>query len=166
MWKHVALTDLAFAEPPPGVYPEPTVPGFPTLKDSYIIYHGFDQYLVQFSDSSRGWGLFGRASIGDDNPTPVKYFLSAGLGGYSPFAYQRGDTFGLGWYFTGASNEFGPVPQALFGPRNGTGVELYYNLQLRKWLNVTPDVQYLLPGAGAIATDAAFVYGIRVNAMF
>jgi len=166
MWKHVALTDLRFAEPPPGVYPEPTVPGFPTLSDSYIIYHGFDQYLVQFSDSDRGWGLFGRASIGDDNPTPIKYFLSAGLGGYSPFGYQRGDTFGLGWYFTGASTQFGPLPQALFGPRNGTGVELYYNCQLRPWLNVTPDVQYLLPGAGAIATDAAFVYGIRINAMF
>ena len=66
MWKHVDLTDLRFAEPPPGVYPEPTVPGFPTLPDSYTVYYGFDQYLVQFKDKlQRGYGLFGRASVSD-----------------------------------------------------------------------------------------------------
>jgi porin len=43
MWKHVDLTDLRFNEPPPGVYPEPVVPGFPTLDDSYTLYGGFDQ---------------------------------------------------------------------------------------------------------------------------
>ncbi|HWB08285.1 MAG TPA: carbohydrate porin [Pirellulales bacterium] len=165
IWKHVPLTNLAFAEPPPGVYPEPTVPGFPTIRNSYTLYYGFDQYLVQFSDSDRGWGLFGRASISDGNPTPIQYFLSCGLGGYSPFAPQRNDTFGLGWYFVGASTEFGPLPRALFGPRNGTGVELYYNFQIKSWLNITPDVQFIRPGAGAIAENA-FVYGIRVNARY
>lgn len=163
MWKHVALTDLSFAEPPPGVYPEPTVPGFPTLNDSYTIYYGFDQYLVQFSDDpTRGYGLFGRASISDGNPTPVRYFLSAGLGGYSPVGRTRGDTFGLGWYFVGASNEFGPLPQAIYGPENGTGVEAYYNFQVTPFLNVTPDIQYLHPEASAVASDAV-VYGIRVH---
>lgn len=37
MWKHVKLTDLRFNEPPPGVYPEPTVPGFPTLSNSWTL---------------------------------------------------------------------------------------------------------------------------------
>ncbi len=86
MWKHVDLTNLRFNEPPPGEYPEPTVPGFPTLPNSWTIYHGFDQYFVQFDeDSERGWGLFGRASLSDGNPTPVRYFFSLGLGGNSPF---------------------------------------------------------------------------------
>ena len=106
--------------------------------------------------------MFGRASLSDGNPTPVRYFLSAGLGGHSPVGRVRGDTFGLGWYFVGASKEFGPLPQALFGPRDGTGVELYYNFQATRWLNITPDVQYIHPGAGAIADDA-FVYGVRAN---
>ncbi len=163
MWKHVELTDLSFAEPPPGVYPEPTVPGFPTLSDSYTIYYGFDQYLVQFTDQpARGYGLFGRASISDGNPTPLRYFLSLGIGGYSPVGKQRGDQFGIGWYFVGVSNEFGPLPQAVFGPRNGTGVEAFYNFQATPFLNITPDIQYIHPGAGAIADDA-FVYGVRVN---
>jgi porin len=166
VWKHVPQTNLAFQEPPPGVYPEPTVPGFPTLDNMYTIYYGFDQYLVRFPDSDRGWGVFGHAAITDGNPNPVKYFLSTGLGGYSPFGKQRGDTFGIAWYLTGASTAFGPLPTALFGPRNGTGVELYYNFQLTPWLNLTPDIQFIRPGTGAIATNSAFVYGIRLNTRF
>lgn len=163
MWKHVDLTDLRFSEPTPGVYPEPTVPGFPTLSDSYTIYYGFDQYLVQFSDPAQGgWGVFGRASISDGNPTPIRYFLSAGLGGGSALRPGKQDRWGVGWYYVGASNEFGPLPQALFGPRDGTGVELYYNFQVTPWLNVTPDVQFIRPEASALA-DETIVYGVRVN---
>ena len=107
--------------------------------------------------------MFGRASISDGNPTPVQYFLSAGLGGSSPIRRERGDTFGIGWFFVGASNQFGPLPNLLFGPRNGTGVELYYNIQINPWLNLTPDVQFIRPESGAIAENS-FIYGIRVNA--
>ncbi len=163
MWKHVDLTDLRFNEPPPGVYPEPTVPGFPTLSDSWTLYYGFDQYLVEFAgDSDRGWGLFGRASISDGNPTPLRYFLSAGVGGESNLRSGKKDRWGVGWYYVGASNEFGPIPQLLFGPQNGTGVELFYNFQITPWMNVTPDIQFLKPEATALA-DEAFVYGLRVN---
>ena len=163
MWKHLNQTDLSFAAAPPGVYPEPTVPGFATLSNAYTLYYGFDQYLVQFSDNpTRGWGLFGRASVSDANPTPLRYFLSLGIGGYSPLGCDRGDRFGIGWYYVGASDEFGPLPQALLGPRDGTGVEAFYNFQVTPWLNVSPDIQYIRPGAGAIADDA-FVYGVRVN---
>lgn len=165
MWKHVDLTDLRFNEPPPGVYPEPTAPGFPTLSDSWTIYVGGDQYFVTFSDEpTKGWGLFARASISDGNPTPIRHFLSAGLGGDSGLRVDKKDKWGLGWYYVGASSEFGPLPQFLYGPRNGTGCELFYNFQVTPWLNITPDVQYIRPEAGAIADDA-FVYGIRVNAL-
>lgn len=164
IWKHVDLTDLRFNEPPPGQYPYPVVPGFPTLSDSYTIYYGFDQYLVQFrGDEDKGWGLFGRASISDGNPTPVRYFLSGGIGGNSQLRTGKNDRWGIGWYYVGASDEFGLVPQALFGPRDGTGVECYYNFQVNPWLNVSPDLQYIRPEAGAIADDA-FVYGLRINA--
>jgi porin len=162
MWKHVALTDLKFEEPPPGVYPQPTVLGFPTLDDSFTIYYGFDQYLVQYAgEQGKGFGLFGRASISDGNPTPLRYFLSAGIGGDSPLR-NRGDTFGIGWYYVGASNEFGAIPQFVFGPRDGSGVEAFYNIQVTPWLNVTPDLQYIRPESGAIAEDA-FVGGLRIN---
>ena len=163
IWKHVDMTDLAFAAPPPSEYPEPVVPGFATLPDSYTFYYGFDQFLVQYSDKpQKGWGLFGRASVSDGNPTPLRYFLSAGLGGNSPFRTERGDTFGAGWYYIGASDEFGPAPRLLLDPQDGSGIELFYNFQVTPWMNVTPDVQFVSPGNRAIADDA-FIYGLRVN---
>jgi len=42
------------------------------------------------------------------------------------------------------------------------GLELFYNFQVNPWLNVTPDIQFIHPDAGAISDDA-FVYGLRVN---
>jgi porin len=163
MWKHVTMTDLAFAEPPPGDYPYEPVPEFATLPDSYTIYYGFDQFLKVYSDQpQRGWGLFGRASLSDGNPTPLRYFLSLGVGGHSQLRCDRDDNWGIGWYYVGASNEFGPLPRALFDPQDGTGVEMFYNFQVTPWLNVTPDIQFVRPGARAIADDA-FIYGLRVN---
>ena len=164
IWKHFNQTDLSFTPIPPSQYPEPTAPGFATINNAYTLYYGFDQFLVNYgSDPKRGWGLFGRASISDGNPTPVRYFLSVGIGGDSPVGRQRGDRFGIGWYYVGASNEFGPIPQAVLGPTNGTGVEAYYNFQVTPWLNVSPDIQYIHPGAGAAIANDAFVYGVRAN---
>lgn len=165
MWKHVKLTDLRFNEPPPGVYPEPTVPGFPTLADSWTLYYGFDQYLVEFSSdpkTRKGWGLFGRASLSDGNPTPVRYFLSTGVGGDSRLRSGKADRWGIGYFYVGASDQFGAIPQALFGPRDGSGLELYYNFQVNRFLNITPDIQFIRPEASALA-DEAFVYGLRAN---
>jgi len=170
IWKHVDMTDLAFAEPPPGEYPYEPVPGFATLPDSYTFFYGFDQYFVTYpgerpgiglKKEPRGRGMFGRASISDGNPTPIRYFLSLGLGGNSPLRDHR-DNWGLAWYYVGASNEFGPPVVGLLDPQDGTGVEMFYNFQVTPWLNVTPDVQYILPGNRGIADDA-FVYGLRVN---
>ena len=170
IWKHVDLTDLSFAEPPPGDYPYEPVPGFATLSDSYTIYYGFDQYFKKYrgdrpgdlpQKDPRGWGMFGRASISDGNPTPLRYFLSLGIGGNSPLG-NHNDNWGLGWYYIGASNEFGPLPRFLLDPQDGTGVEAFYNFQVTPWLNITPDVQYIRPGNRAISEDA-FVYGLRLN---
>lgn len=164
LWKHRQFNDLSFSAAPPSEYPEPTGLTLATLSDSYTIYSGFDQFLVNYgNDPKRGWGLFGRASISDGNPNPVRYFLSLGVGGDSPVRRQKGDRFGVGWYYVGASDQFGPVPQALLGPRDGTGVEAYYNFQINPWLNISPDFQYIHPGAGGAIADDSFVYGVRAN---
>lgn len=167
VWKNNPQNNLQYGFGLPGAYPETPAARVPTLRNSYALYYGFDQYLVRYTEGpDRGWGLFGRAAISDGNPNPVKYFLSAGFGGFSPLGQQRGDTWGLGWYLNGASDQWGPIPRAIFGPRNGPGVEFYYNYQATPWLNVTADVQWLRPGAGAISDNNAFIYGLRMNITF
>lgn len=166
MWKGYDQKDLNFLLSPPPQYPDTSGSASRTRSEGYTVFYGFDQYVVRYSDDEeRGWGFFGRASLSDGNPTPVRYFVSAGVGGDSPFGRNRGDKFGVGWYYIGASNEFGPVPRALFNPVDGTGVELFYNVQVTPWLYVTPDIQYIQPGLLSRLAGEAYVFGLRVNIM-
>lgn len=165
VYKHLDRIVPALGPAPPGTYP-PTPTGVGTRHDSYTIYYGFDQYLFHYGgDSKRGWGFFGRAAIGGDNPSPLDSYVSVGLGGHSPFAMERGDTFGIGWYFAGASDTVSPVQRLLLGQSSGNAVEIFYNMQVTPWLNVTPDFQYLTPNANRIAGDS-FLYGLRANVRF
>jgi porin len=130
---------------------------------SWALYWSADQNLWEDPcDSSRGWGLFGRAGISDGNPNPISWFLSFGIGGDSPFAGRTNDTFGIGWYYTGISDEFGPVVSRLL--RDGQGVELYYNIAITEWFHVTPDLQIVEPNAASI--DTAIVPGVRARIDF
>ena len=164
VWKGFDQKDLNFLFSPPPEFPGIEGASSRTRSEGYTVFYGFDQFVVRYKDEEeRGWGLFGRASYSDGNPTPLRYFVSAGLGGDSPFkGWTRGDTFGVGWYYTDASNEFGPIPKTVFGIQNGTGVELYYKFQVTPWIDVTPDLQYVRPWAHRVAEDA-FLYGLRVN---
>lgn len=174
IWKHLDQIDLSL-NPPPGIgFPgQAGAGGLPTKRDAYTIYYGFDQYVQVFPGERRsplpikpprGWGLFGRASISDGNPTPYDYFLSLGVGGDTRFGNDRGDAFGIGWYYNGVSDSFSPAVSTLLGRREGTGLEVYYKFQLTPWMAVTPDLQYIRPGFGSFTSgDDAFVYGLRLN---
>ena len=166
IWKRFDQKNLNTLLSPPSEYPDTGGASSQTKSQGYTVFSGFDQFVVRYTDDEeRGWGFFGRAALSDGNPTPVRYFVSGGIGGDSPFkGWSRGDTFGLGWYYIGSTTELGPVPQALVGYRNGTGVELFYKVQVTPWLDVTPDIQYIKPRFNAIA-DEAFVFGVRVNVM-
>ena len=164
-WVHADLPDLRFTLDRPSYPQQPLRNSLTTIDDSYTLFYNFDQYLKVYSDSPRrGWGVFGRLSLSDGNPTPYRSFFSFGVGGYNPSRVRSEDRFGLGWYYLDTSDEFGPVPQALFGQRDGHGLEVFYNIQVTPWLNVTPDLQYIHPGANRLTGgNDAFVYGLRVN---
>lgn len=127
---------------------------------SWALYYNFDQQLV--SDAAcpgRGWGLFGRAGIADDDTNPLNYFLSLGVGGSSPLRGRSQDQFGIGWYHIGASDEMGPLLTRVFGDE--TGVELFYNYQWNRHVSITPDVQVIEPAfRGA---DTVLGLGVRAN---
>ena len=86
----------------------------------------------------------------DGNPNPVRWCLSAGIGGTGVLACRPKDTFGLGYFYIGLSNDFknllsGPVLGPLLAERDKQGVELFYNLALTPWCQVTPDLQIVQP---------------------
>ena len=126
----------------------------------------FDQYLVvDPRDPNRGWGLFGRAAVSDGNPNPLHWYLSFGAGGNSPIRGRRQDTFGVGWYYIGLSDELGPIAITLLQPRDETGVELYYTAAITDRFELTADVQIIEPAIRR-GPNTALVAGLRANVAF
>ncbi len=131
------------------------------VSGSWSAYYNFDQYLyVDTCNPKQGWGVFGRAGVADDSTNPLSWFLSFGFGGNNPNRCRSADTFGVGWFMAGSSDEIGLALNALLGPIvDGHGVELFYNYQATSWLNITPDLQILVPSRENI--DTAVVAGVR-----
>lgn len=166
--------DLRFTPLPPTYPYEPGGQGFQNRSESNVIFYGFDQYLITYGPpnargDTEGWGLFGRASIADEgrgNPNWGAWHASLGFGGDSPLARRRGkgDRFGVGYAYTAASTEFGPIPQALFAPRDAQNIELFYRYQLTRAIQLTPDVQWVKGMLGGLTNDGdAIVAGVRLN---
>jgi porin len=143
--------------------PRILLPEFPltTANGSWSVYWNFDQYLhVDPCDPTKGWGLFGRAGIGDDKTNLVDYFLSAGIGGNSPLRGRSADTFGVGWFYSKTSSEINEIfATVIGGVGDSQGVELFYNYQVTPWFHLTPDIQVLVPGQQRF--DTALLVGVR-----
>lgn len=146
-----------------GQDPRVVLPNVPInrVDGSWSVYWNFDQALcVDGDDPTRHWGLFGRAGIADDQANPLAWLVSFGAGGASPLRGRPADTFGVGWYVVGSSDEIGPILEAAFGPiGDGHGVELFYNWQATPSLNITPDLQIIVPAREDV--DAALALGVR-----
>jgi porin len=144
-----------------GQDPRVIYPGVPIARKSgsWSLRWNFDHYLhVDPCDSKRGWGVFGRAGLSDGNPNPIKYFLSCGVGGYSPLCGREADRFGIGWYYGGANQG------TFFRPKDGTGMELFYNIAVTPWFHLTPDLQVI--DGGVPFGDTALLFGVRGNLAF
>ncbi len=151
-----------------GQDPRVILPDVPIARqsDSWSLFWNCDQALVvDPANPQRHWGFFGRAGIADEQTSVIRYFLSAGVGGASPHASRPGDTWGVGWYHVGLSDEIGPLLVQALGPlRDGDGIELFYNAEVTPWCHVTPDFQVIVPSRENV--NAALVAGVRANIDF
>ena len=149
-----------------GQDPRILLPDIPITRagDSWSLYWNMDQALwMDKCDPSRHWGVFARAGIADDDTNPINYLLSAGLGGSSPL--RAGDSFGVGYYYSGTSDEIGPLLAAAVGPiGDGQGVEIFYRAQITEAISVTPDFQWLDQARQSISD--AYLLGLRMNIAF
>lgn len=146
-----------------GQDPRIILPDVPIARESgsWSLYWNFDQYVhVDPCNPARGWGLFGRAGIADDESNPLDYFLSFGIGGNSTICGREADRFGIGWYYAATSDEIGPLLQVAVGPvGDGQGIELFYNYEVTPWFHLTPDLQVVMPARENV--DDALVLGLR-----
>lgn len=128
--------------------------------DNAGMYYNFDQYLfTEREDPKQGWGLFGRFGFAPTDSNFISQFYSIGLGGKGTIPCRDNDTWGLGYYFANASDKI-----ELINVDSEQGVELFYNIEVTKWLYITPDIQCIIdPGVGFRDRDPAIVYGLRAQ---
>jgi porin len=139
----------------------------PFFKDYYnastdwVPYYRFDQYLYQEAEDSRqGFGFFGRASISSGKSNPIEGFYMIGLGGTGGIPDRDNDTYGIGYYQVNLSDELPNILKV----HSEQGIELFYNIEIRPGVRLTPDLQVIInPGGGLEDYDVAIVYGFRLE---
>jgi porin len=125
----------------------------------------FDQALwVDPTDQTRSWGVFGNFGISDGKPNPIRWSAIFGIGGASPISGRKHDTFGLAYYYLGFSDDFKDVARVITPVGDEHGLELFYNVGVRPWLHVTPDLQAIRPILRGAETS--LVLGLRMKIDF
>jgi porin len=141
--------------------------GFPVTLEkedsSWSLMYDMYQYIyTEKEDETQGFGLFARIGTADDKTNPVANFYSAGLGGKGMINGRDNDTWGIGYFYTQLSHEFGRIIERNFG--DSQGVEAFYNFEVTKWLHITPDFQIIEPSNEHV--DTAYIAGFRVRMDF
>ena len=134
----------------------------PSVEDSsWAFYYNFDQFLVTNpNDPSQGWGVFGRFGVSDGDANYVHRFYSAGLGGTGLIPGRDRDRFGAGYYYL----ELTDNRTGLLTDDGEHGVEVFYNIAVTPWFELTADLQ-VVDGAGRFS-DTAVIGGLRGRISF
>jgi porin len=150
------LSPASFIELPTGVASAAKKAGTWTL-----LWNVEQRLIVDPDDPERGLGLYVQTGLGDGNPNPIRWFLSAALCGNSPLQGREGDTLGVGYYDLGLSSQ---AKSQVAGLRDECGIEFFYNLRIAPGCHLTPDLQVLHPGLGPF--ENALVLGMRLKIDF
>ncbi len=142
---------------PPGAFPEES--------GSWSLYlNSYQALWVDPSNERRTWGLFSRLGLSDGNPNPIQYTAAVGIGGQVMRAGRPADTFGLGVFQLGLSDQFKALAIPIQPQQDEFGLECFYNAALTKNVRLTGDVQFVRPSTQAF--DTAIIPGLRLVAAF
>lgn len=137
----------------------------PLETGSWCVYSNFYQSLrVDPCDEKRTWGVFGQVGLSDGNPNPVRYVLNGGFAGRSMIAGRPLDTFGIGFFYLGLSDEYKALAAPILPQRDEYGMELFYNYAVTPWCRLTADFQAARPSTQAF--DPVTITGLRLQMLF
>jgi porin len=132
-------------------------------EDSWSLMYNMHQYLyTEKEDETQGFGIFSRLGTADDKTNPIANFYSVGLGGKGVVEGRDNDTYGIGYFYVQLSNGFNRIIERNFGDTQG--VEIFYNMEVKPWLHITPDFQIIEPSNKQV--DRTYVAGFRVRMDF
>jgi porin len=131
------------------------------VEGSWCVYLNFYQAIwVDPCDEKRNWGFFGEFGVSDGNPNPIRYVANWGFAGRSMLPGRKLDTFGLGFFYTGLSEQFKALAAPLLAQQDEYGMEVFYNLAVTPWCRLTADLQIAEPSTKGL--DTAYIPGLRL----
>jgi len=137
----------------------------PEESGSWALFLNHYQALwVDHCDRDRTWGVFGMYGISDGNPNPIHFVANVGIGGRSPARCRKYDTFGLGFFYTGLSDDFKELTAPVLAQRDEYGFEAFYNYAITPWCRLTGDLQVARPSTQSV--DTTVLLGTRLQILF
>ena len=132
-----------------------------TKRNNYGLYAGFEQKLIdRFEDKSGGLSVFGQFGYARGGVNTVPYYGGGGMVFRGITEKRKNDAIGIafGWH---------QFDRALHKLENRTAekvLEIFYKIQLTKFLYIQPDFQYIIKPGGN--TKDSFAIGIRSGITF
>jgi porin len=148
------------------IIPGPPLNPVEPHRGSWSVNYTFRQSIVERA-AKNGWGLFGQVSFADQGTSPITTFFDVGLGGNALMPSRPRDEFGVAYAYTDLSDELKDNLDLL--PLGGRlrvehQLEVFYNLHLTPWFQLTGDLQILRPNRPA--ADTAVVPAVRLRVVF
>jgi porin len=113
-------------------------------------------------------GILQQISFADRATSPITVFFDVGLGGNGVFSGRPRDEFGVAYAYTDLSEDLKANLNLLtLGGRpvqSEHQLEVFYNLHLAPWLQLTGDLQIIRPTRST--ADTAIVPGGRLRIAF
>jgi len=149
------------------ILPGPPLRPVTPQRGSWSMFYTFRQYIVERGKHD-GWGFFAQVSGANRSTSPITAFVDLGLGGNGLFTKRTGDEFGIAYAYTDLSKDLKDnldlLPFLNRRLRAEHQVELFYNLHLTPWFQLTGDLQVIRPNRPIAST--AIVPGARLRVVF
>ncbi|WP_343527566.1 carbohydrate porin [Sphingomonas sp.] len=128
------------------------------------------------ASSTRGLSVFGHFTANPEQSAQITRWYAAGLLKTGTFKGRDADTLAIGVIHAQVNERLRALHAEAQGlidgytalPEGETAIEMAYGLQLNRWLNIRPDVQYIAdPGAFSNRkVDDALALGVQVKVQF
>jgi len=133
-----------------------------TESGTYSIYGLFQQMVYRDGgvDSQKGLTIWGETAIAPKSSVnTMPYFVGGGLSYQGSIPGRDNDIASTGVIY-GTFSSFIPHTTA------ETVIEANYQINLKRWLSITPDIQYIIRPSGSSAIGNALVLGTQVTISF
>jgi porin len=129
--------------------------------ESYGWYLTWDQHLWPDGASmdGKGIGVFGQYGWAPEDRSEAEHYLGAGLSWTGAVPTRDDDALGLGVFHVVFSDEAG------FKKDSETAIELFYRVQLFRWLSIKADVQCIFHPGGS-SNPYALPVGLRMDVRY